>query len=187
MVKITSIFGSYRFSKNSIAWHFLTFRSLSSQLEFVYPPWSWGVEEQMLIFLSWWVKDSWNPVPKLAIVLIWKTPACLKFGKTSNCAVGLHGHQVHGQRTVGQKHIEDAAQIFLYNDVSPYFKAVGPNRFHFSHCHQKASSKAVFNWFSKQPQFHPDKESGLSVQVNRLTTLTQHDDIVATAFPKGRQ
>ena len=27
------------------------------------------------------------PIPKLTIVLIWKTPACLKFGKTSNCAV----------------------------------------------------------------------------------------------------
>ena len=28
-----------------------------------------------------------NPIPKLTIVLIWKTPACLKFGKTSNRAV----------------------------------------------------------------------------------------------------
>ena len=37
--------------QNSMAWHFLTFRSLSSKLEFVYPPWS-RVEEQMLIFLS---------------------------------------------------------------------------------------------------------------------------------------
>ena len=44
-----SIFGTYRFS---IAWHFLTCRSLSSQLQFVYPPWSWGGEEQMLIFSS---------------------------------------------------------------------------------------------------------------------------------------
>ena len=119
MVKITSIFGSYRFSKNSIAWHFLTFRSLSSQLEFVYPPWSWGVEEQMLIFSSGWVKDSWNPVPKLAIVLIWKTPAYLKFGKTSNCAVWLHGHQVHDQRTVGQKHIEDANTNIFYTTMFP--------------------------------------------------------------------
>ena len=28
-----------------------------------------------------------NPILKLTIVLIWKTPACLKFGKTSNRAV----------------------------------------------------------------------------------------------------
>ena len=28
-----------------------------------------------------------NPTPKLTIVLIWMTPACLKFGKTSNRAV----------------------------------------------------------------------------------------------------
>ena len=38
--------------KSGIAWHFLTFRPLSSQLEFVYRPWSWGVEEKMLIFSS---------------------------------------------------------------------------------------------------------------------------------------
>ena len=30
---------------------------------------------------------NWNPIPKLTIVLIWKTPPCLKFGKTSNRAV----------------------------------------------------------------------------------------------------
>ena len=36
MVKITSIFGSYRFLR--IAWHFLTFISPSSKLEFVYSP-----------------------------------------------------------------------------------------------------------------------------------------------------
>ena len=38
--------------KSGIAWHFLTFRPLSSQLEFVHPPWSWGVEENMLFFSS---------------------------------------------------------------------------------------------------------------------------------------
>ena len=63
--------------KNRMAWHFLTFTSPSSKLLFVYPLCS-GVEEQMLIF---------SPIPKLTIVLIWKTPACLKFGKTSNRAV----------------------------------------------------------------------------------------------------
>ena len=30
-----------------------------------------------------------NPIPKLTIVLIWKTPACLKFGKTSNRGVEI--------------------------------------------------------------------------------------------------
>ena len=94
MVKITSIFGSYRVLKNSMAWHFLTFTSLSSKLEFVYPP-CCGVEEQMLIFSSGLTcLDKSNAlelieihIPKLTIVLIWKTPACLKFGKTSKRAV----------------------------------------------------------------------------------------------------
>ena len=40
-----------QFLKNSIAWHFLTFTSPSSKLEFVYPP-CCGVEEQMLILSS---------------------------------------------------------------------------------------------------------------------------------------
>ena len=48
--------------KNSMAWHFLTFTSPSSKLEFVYPP-CCGVEEQMLIFSSSLtpgrVKGSW--------------------------------------------------------------------------------------------------------------------------------
>ena len=73
-----------------MAWHFLTFISPSSKLEFVYSP-CCGVEEQMLIFSSTLtpgqVKGSWNPIRKLTIVLILKTPACLKFGKTSNRAV----------------------------------------------------------------------------------------------------
>ena len=92
IVKITSIFGSYRFSwKNSMTWHFLTFTLLSSKLEFVYPRPCCGVEEQMLIFWASLrperVKGSWNPIPKLTIVLIWMTPARLKFGNTSNRAV----------------------------------------------------------------------------------------------------
>ena len=91
MVKITSIFGSYRFLR--IALHDLF--SLSDHF-----PASWNLdipcdlvesEEQMFIFLSSLmpgrVKGSWNPIPKLTIVLIWKTPSCLKFGKTSNHAV----------------------------------------------------------------------------------------------------
>ena len=77
--------------KNRMARDFLAFRSLSSKLEFVYPQWSCGVEEQMLILslrlTPGRVKGSLNPIPKLAIVLIWKTSSCLKFGKTSNSAV----------------------------------------------------------------------------------------------------
>jgi len=83
--------------KSSMGWHFLTLRSLSYKLEFVYmyPPWSCGLEEQMLIISSSLtlgcvnrrVEGSWNPIPKLTILLIWKTPASLKFGKTSNRAV----------------------------------------------------------------------------------------------------
>ena len=60
IVKITYIFGS--FFKNSMAWHFVTFTSPSSKLEFVYPQ-CCGVEEQMLIFSSSLtpgrVKGSW--------------------------------------------------------------------------------------------------------------------------------
>ena len=59
-----------QFLKKSIAWHFLTFTSPSSKLEFVYPP-CCGVEEQKRLL-------NWNPIPKLTIVLIWKTPVCLK-------------------------------------------------------------------------------------------------------------
>ena len=48
--------------KNSMAWHFLSFTSPSSKLEFVYPP-CCRVEEEMLIFSSSLmpgrVKGSW--------------------------------------------------------------------------------------------------------------------------------
>ena len=54
-----------QFLKNTIAWHFITFTSPSSKLEFVYPP-CCGVEEQMLIFSSGLtlgrVKGSWPQV-----------------------------------------------------------------------------------------------------------------------------
>ena len=54
MVKITSIFGPYRFLR--IAWHDIfslsdPFRSLSSMLEFVYPPWFSGVRREIAHFL----------------------------------------------------------------------------------------------------------------------------------------
>ena len=71
---------------------FLSSTSSFSKLEFLYPP-CCGVEEQMLIFSSsltldvWRVKGLWNPIPSLSIVLIWKSPACLKFGKISNFSV----------------------------------------------------------------------------------------------------
>ena len=87
MVKITYIFGSYRFLR--IAWHEIV--SLSHHLNSSkYLP-CCGVEEQMLIFSSSLtpgrVKGSWNPIPKLTIVFIWNTPACPKFGKISNRAL----------------------------------------------------------------------------------------------------
>ena len=57
--------------KNRRTWHFLTFTSPSSKLEFVYPPCSW-VEEQMLMFSSSLtlrrVKGSWNPIRKLTMM-----------------------------------------------------------------------------------------------------------------------
>ena len=62
MVKNHIHFRLIQVLKNSIAWHFLTFTSPSSKLEFVYPP-CCGVEEQMLIFSSGLtpgrVKGSW--------------------------------------------------------------------------------------------------------------------------------
>ena len=76
--------------KNSMAWHFLTFRSF--QITNLYIPRDLlESEEKLLIFSSsltlGWVKGSWIPIPKLTIVLIWKTLTCLKFGKTSYRAV----------------------------------------------------------------------------------------------------
>ena len=90
MVKITSIFGSYRFV--GIAWHFLTFTSPSSKLEVVHPP-CCGVEEQMLIFSSKFNALTsqrllnWNPWSNPQVNHRQPSPACLKFGKTSNRAV----------------------------------------------------------------------------------------------------
>ena len=69
--------------KNSMTWYFLTFRSRSSKLEFVYS----GVSPVMLRSRKENAHLLVNPIPKLTIVLIWKTPPCLKFGKTSNRAV----------------------------------------------------------------------------------------------------
>ena len=67
--------------KNSIAWHFLTF---------TIPLRGRGGNAHLLVKFNAWTSQrllNWNPIPKLTIVLIWKTPACLKFVKTSNRAV----------------------------------------------------------------------------------------------------
>ena len=74
MVKITSIFGSYRFLR--IAWHDIF--SLSDN--FPLSPVILRSRRENAHLLV-------NPIPKLTIVQIWKTPPCLKFGKTSNRSV----------------------------------------------------------------------------------------------------
>ena len=57
MVKITSMFGSYRFLKNSKARHFLTFRSLSSQLEFVLILGSRRENAHLVKFNAWTIQS----------------------------------------------------------------------------------------------------------------------------------
>ena len=44
----------------------------------------------LLVKFNAWTSErllNWNPIPTLNIVLIWKTPACLKFVKASNSDV----------------------------------------------------------------------------------------------------
>ena len=44
----------------------------------------------LLVRFNAWTSQRlliWNPIPQLTMVLIWKNPACLKFGETSNRAV----------------------------------------------------------------------------------------------------
>ena len=68
--------------KNSMTRYLLTFRpfrSLSSKLKFVY-----NVSRRYLEKSKRKCHLLVNPIPKLTMVLIWKTPPCLKFGKTSN-------------------------------------------------------------------------------------------------------
>ena len=91
MVQITSIFGSYRFLR--VAWHDIF--SLSHHLLAswnLYIPRVAGSKSKCsssLKFNAWTSQRLliWNPIPKLTIVPFWKTPACLKFVKTSNRAV----------------------------------------------------------------------------------------------------
>ena len=65
--------------KNSMKLYLLTFRSLSSKLEFVY-----SVSPVILRSRRENAHLLVIPIPKLTTVLIWKTPLRLKFGKTSN-------------------------------------------------------------------------------------------------------
>ena len=87
MVKITSIFGSYRFLR--IAWHDIF---LLSDLSDHFPA-SWNLYTMYPAVILRSRRENAhllvNPIPKLTIVLIWKTPACLKFGKTSNRGVEI--------------------------------------------------------------------------------------------------
>ena len=82
MVKITSIFGSYRFLR--IAWHDIV---LLSDLSDHFPA-SWNLYTMYPAVILRSRRENAhllvNPIPKLTMVLIWKTPPCLKFGKTSN-------------------------------------------------------------------------------------------------------
>ena len=88
---VTSIFVSYRFLR--VAWHDIF--SLSHHLLAswnLYIPRVAGSKSKCsssLKFNAWTSQRLliWNPIPKLTIVPFWKTPACLKFVKTSNRAV----------------------------------------------------------------------------------------------------
>ena len=72
--------------KNSMAWHIVTFTSqagicISAVLR------SRRANVHLLVKFNAWTSQrvlNWNPVPKITITLIWKTPVCLKFGKISN-------------------------------------------------------------------------------------------------------
>ena len=89
--KITSLFGSYRLLR--IAWHdifSLSHHLLESWNLYIPVLRSRRANTYLLVRLNTWTSQrllNWNPIPQLTIVLIWKTPACLKFGKTSNRAV----------------------------------------------------------------------------------------------------
>ena len=82
MVKITPIFGSYRFLR--IAWHdifSLSHYLLASWNLYIPVLQSRRANTHLLDRFNTWTSQrllNWNPIPKLTIVLIWKTPACLK-------------------------------------------------------------------------------------------------------------
>ena len=137
-----------------------------------------------------WVRDSTVGVLNLArpLTVLYKIKLGIK-RKTKDqekILLGLeplpHGRQVHNHRIVGQKHIADASQIFLYNDLSSYFKAVGPNRFHFlfkilqqSKCIAKRTFLAAFY------SVHNFSRTRIVGFLCKFTELQHHD--IATAFP----
>ena len=94
IVKFTSIFGLCRF-KNSKAWHFLTFRSFSSKLEFVVIPCD----------LILWSEDHAHLLVKFDV---WTSQRLLK----SNPQVCHHTH------------LKDSCMSQLYNLVRPLNNAV---------------------------------------------------------------
>ena len=81
MVKITSIFGSYRFLR--IAWHdiFLLSHHLLESWNLYIPRVAGPKNAHLLVKFNAWTSQRlliWNPIPKLTIVLT----VCLKFVKT---------------------------------------------------------------------------------------------------------
>ena len=83
--------------------------------------------------------------------------------------------------------------MFLYNDFPLVWKLlVQIASIFFAHyfCRRNASPKAFFKpLFKARPQFQPDQDSGLPVQVIGLTdlrTYSQRNEIVVT-LPNGRQ
>ena len=83
--------------------------------------------------------------------------------------------------------------MFLYNDFPLILKLLVQIASIFSakhFCSRNASPKAFFKpLFKARPQFQPDQDSGLPVQVIGLTdlrTYSQRHEIVVT-LPNGRQ
>ena len=83
MVKITSIFGSYSFWRIALHDIFsLSHHLLASWICISTVLRSRRANAHLLVRFNTWTSQkrllNWNPIPKLIIVLIWKTPACLK-------------------------------------------------------------------------------------------------------------
>ena len=83
--------------------------------------------------------------------------------------------------------------MFLYNDFPLVLKLlvqIASIFFAKYFCRRNASPKAFFKpLFKARPQFQPDQDSGLPVQVIGLTdlrTYSQRHEIVVT-LPNGRQ
>ena len=76
MVKITSIFGSYSFLRIALHDNFSLSHHLLASWNLYIP----HVAHLLVRFNTWTSQRllNWNPIPKLTIVLICKTPVCLK-------------------------------------------------------------------------------------------------------------